>query len=137
MGARRGTSDVGAAAVEFALISIILFTLLFGIVQYGFYFFQATSISAAANQGARQAAVGIEDCEEWDEWVRDTAPRLSDSILSVTSSGVEKRGATLTVTVTWDPLAFGVVPLPPGPRTETVHVRAERLDKDTSATGCP
>ncbi|MGH3990759.1 MAG: TadE/TadG family type IV pilus assembly protein, partial [Pseudonocardiaceae bacterium] len=48
-------SDSGAAAVEFALVSVLLFTLLFGTVQYGYFFFQATAAEHAAREGAREA----------------------------------------------------------------------------------
>lgn len=44
--------DQGAAAVEFALISGILFLILFGIIQYGLYF----NDSLSARQGVREAA---------------------------------------------------------------------------------
>lgn len=50
--ARTGRGDDGAAAVEFALVSTILFPLLFGIIQYGLYF----NDSLNARQGVRQAA---------------------------------------------------------------------------------
>jgi hypothetical protein len=48
----RARSADGAAAVEFALVSTILFPLLFGIIQYGLYF----NDSLNARQGVRQAA---------------------------------------------------------------------------------
>jgi Flp pilus assembly protein TadG len=52
----------GAAAVEFAIVSMLLFTLLFGIVQYGFYFYSKQAASAAVREAARQAAVGSLAC---------------------------------------------------------------------------
>jgi Flp pilus assembly protein TadG len=51
--------DRGAAAVEFALVSVLLFTLLFGIIQYGFLFFQYQAAAATAHEAARLAAVGL------------------------------------------------------------------------------
>ncbi len=135
MDRRRPASDTGAAAVEFALISVVLLTLLLGIVQYGFFFFQASSMSQAASQGARQAAVGIDSCEDWRDDVTGTVPAVENSIVGVEASPVQQRGDDLTVTVSWEPVAFGVVPLPSGPQEQSVRVRAERLGT-ASAAGC-
>lgn len=54
--------ESGAAAVEFALVSVLLFTLLFGILQYGLYFWSLQTGSAAAKEAARRASVG--DCTD-------------------------------------------------------------------------
>src|SRR5215467_7444086 len=63
--------DRGAAAVEFALVSVLLFTLLFGIIQYGFLFFQYQAAAATAHEGARLAALGINDCSDFGRAVQD------------------------------------------------------------------
>ena len=56
---RRGRrQDDGAAAVEFALVSILLFLLLFGIIEFGIGFFTQQGAAAAAREAARRAAVG-------------------------------------------------------------------------------
>lgn len=54
--------ESGAAAVEFALVSVLLFTLLFGILQYGLYFWSLQTGSSAAKEAARRASVG--DCTD-------------------------------------------------------------------------
>jgi Flp pilus assembly protein TadG len=51
------TRDSGAAAVEFVLVLPILIMLVFGIIEFGLYFAQQLSVSNAARQGARYAAV--------------------------------------------------------------------------------
>ena len=51
----------GASAVEFALISLPLMTLMLGMLQYGWYFFSAQSASSAARESARRLVVG--DCQ--------------------------------------------------------------------------
>jgi Flp pilus assembly protein TadG len=56
-GARRRPQH-GAAAVEFALIMIPFLLLVFGLIQYGFYFYSAQSGSSAANAAARMVSVG-------------------------------------------------------------------------------
>jgi Flp pilus assembly protein TadG len=53
---RRGES--GAAAVEFALVLVPFLMLVFGIIQYGLYFYGAQSGSHAANSAVRQLSVG-------------------------------------------------------------------------------
>ena len=47
---RRAPRDEGgAAAVEFALIMIPFFVLIFGLVEYGYYFYVAQNTSGAAS----------------------------------------------------------------------------------------
>lgn len=126
--------DQGAAAVEFALISVALFTLMFGILQYGFYFFQATAIEAAAREAARRASVGIETCVAWGEQVVDVLPGAArGSISSISSTGASARGQDLTVTIVWEPVSFRLVPVP-DPAPETAVTRVERLGSETG--GC-
>lgn len=47
----------GAAAVEFAIVSILLFLLVFGIIEFGFAFHSWDATSNAAREGARVGAV--------------------------------------------------------------------------------
>ena len=53
---RRSDED-GAAAVEFALIMVPLLLIVFGIISYGFLLSFRQSVSQAAAEGARAAAV--------------------------------------------------------------------------------
>jgi hypothetical protein len=50
-------AESGAAAVEFALVSVLLFTLMFGIIQYGLYFNDALSTRQGVREGVRQGVV--------------------------------------------------------------------------------
>jgi Flp pilus assembly protein TadG len=52
-----GPRDAGAAAVEFALVVPVLFLLVFGILDYGRFFFDSVSLRQTAREGARQAVV--------------------------------------------------------------------------------
>ena len=54
---RRRRSESGAAAVEFALVLPLLMLLLFGIISYGVMLSFRQSLSQAAAEGARAAAV--------------------------------------------------------------------------------
>ena len=52
---RRGDDD-GAAAVEFALVSLLLFTLLFGIMEFALLLRDNIAVSSAVRTGARIAS---------------------------------------------------------------------------------
>jgi Flp pilus assembly protein TadG len=131
--------DSGAAAVEAALIiCFLLLPLFFGILQYGFYFFQATAAEHAAREGARAAAVGIDDCGAWEELVttRGAAADVQSATLEADAVPVV-RGAELTVRVTWQPADFGLALVPfigGGAKDETAVTRAERIG--TVTAGC-
>jgi Flp pilus assembly protein TadG len=47
----------GAVAMEYAIIAPLLFTMILGIVEYGFVFYGYSSVQLAANQTARDIAV--------------------------------------------------------------------------------
>ena len=72
---RRATNrrEQGASAVEFALILTPLLLIVFGLVQYGMYFWAKQGASAAARDAAREAAVGKPaDCATFRDNVRDS-----------------------------------------------------------------
>jgi hypothetical protein len=50
-------SENGAAAVEFALVSSVLFLLLFGIIQYGLFFNDSLNTRQGVREAARHAVV--------------------------------------------------------------------------------
>jgi Flp pilus assembly protein TadG len=58
MRTRRSRDERGAAAVEFALVLIPVVVILFGLVQYGLYFYSAQTGSNTVNAAVRQLAVG-------------------------------------------------------------------------------
>jgi hypothetical protein len=61
---KRSRSDQdGASAVEFALIVPIFAAIVFGIIEFGWYFWTAETTSSAAREAARRVVVG--DC--WDQ----------------------------------------------------------------------
>lgn len=119
--------DHGAAAVEFALISVLLLTLLFGIVQYGLYFFQATAVASFTNQVGRLSALRG-DCGQWQGDVGEVVDRagLRGRISEVRTDGAVQRGDLMIVEVSWQPARTGLVPLPTVNEQRTA-VRGERL----------
>lgn len=54
----RRSGERGASAVEFALVLLPLLIIVFGLIQYGLYFWAAQSGSHTANAAARQLSVG-------------------------------------------------------------------------------
>ncbi len=55
---RFGAADGGATAVEFSLIAIPFFTLLFAILELGLVFFVSTTLENATDAAARQIRTG-------------------------------------------------------------------------------
>ena len=49
--------ETGASAVEFAIILPVLLTLIFGIIDYGLFFFDSIGLRQGAREAARQAVV--------------------------------------------------------------------------------
>lgn len=49
-------NDIGAAAVEFAVLFLLLLIIVFGIIEFGFLWLQSHYIANAAREGARVAA---------------------------------------------------------------------------------
>jgi Flp pilus assembly protein TadG len=55
---RRRDDQRGAALVEFAIASVVLLVLLFGIIEYGYVLSFKQGLTQAAAEGARAGAVG-------------------------------------------------------------------------------
>jgi Flp pilus assembly protein TadG len=137
LSARRDES--GAAAVEFALISLPLVLLVFGIIQFGWFFFQSNAASSSAREVARQLVVG--NC--WTDGdangradYQDFVKRSNGSFNATVSPGAMPTtiGTTVTVTVTGNGKVLPGFYLPTGGQVSTT-VEA-RFEDDTSGT-CP
>jgi hypothetical protein len=127
-GAKR--DDQGAAAVEFALVSVLLFTLLFGIIQYGYLFFQYQAGAAAIHDAARLAGLGINPdpnaplkapCSVFLDQVTVVADangipeiNIAEIHLKWTTPPVVQHGSTGIVSITYKPTSLGAafVPVP-------------------------
>lgn len=90
------TDDQGAAAIEFALVLIVLVMFLTGIIQFGYTFFQYLEISHAAREGARWAALGFATGDvtqpvtvrgRTSAAALGLSPALTDSQITVTAAG--------------------------------------------------
>jgi Flp pilus assembly protein TadG len=135
-GKRPRRNEKGASAVEFALVLPLLVLLLFGIISYGVMLSFRQSLSQAAAEGARAAAVTFVENEKQDEavgavdaaldsfGVSCSAGNLLKGVTDVGSCTVTLPGACtpaaatgvkcVTVTLTYDYRDHPVVPSFPG-----------------------
>ena len=98
--------DLGAAAVEFAIVASLLMSLLFGIMQFGFTFFEYNEVVTAAREGARSASIGKTDAEVRQRTI-DASPGLAAASLTVT---IVKSTDSARVTVSYP--RTKLIPLP-------------------------
>ena len=100
-------NEKGESAVEFALLLPILVLLIFGIIQFGFIFFHYISITHAAREGARWAALEQPDSEVRLR-VKNSAPGLmiADADIKIDPAGDRsgKIGEPVKVTVNYKTL---------------------------------
>lgn len=94
MGARRGRrrADDGVVAVEFALVMMPLLVLVFGLIQYGLYFWAYQGGSDIARSASRVAAVDDVNTYSCDAFRTDIADQID---------GLTGTGSTATITRTY------------------------------------
>ncbi len=142
---RATRTERGAAAVEFALVVPILLLLVFGMVQYGLYFWSAQGGSSAAREAARRAAVGeYPACTDFKTDVKSRIHALGDmATASVTRSYTKgpsnagtavQVGDLVTVSVSFSSVNLHI-PLVPflndGKVTATADARVENVPTAT------
>jgi Flp pilus assembly protein TadG len=146
---RQRRNESGAAAVEFALVLLPLLYLVFGLIQYGWYFYAMQSGSSAVADAARRISVG--NCQTIPQvqtllknhlGAATTAATPTDITTTVTYSKADgtgtvaapgEVGGAVTVTATFPTLDmhFPLIPVPGGGTiTRTNVARVE----DTSAS---
>lgn len=150
---RRKRDASGASAVEFALIMLPLLYLVFGIIQYGLYFYAMQSGTSAVGEAVRRLTVGnCQDSTQLKEFLAgrlggsspdgasDLAPvvtyKTADSPPAATSApGVVGGSVTVTLTFRAYNLHFPFIPLPnDGNVTREIFGRVE--DTTSLADGC-
>lgn len=103
---RAADTDRGAAAVEFALVVPLLVTLLFGIISYGYLLSFRQSISQAAAEGARAAAVAPAGSDREEIAFTAIGSSLGATCAAdadpLTCTSDESEDCCLAVTVVWD-----------------------------------
>ncbi len=99
--------DSGASAVEFVMLTPIMFFLIFGAVQFALYSFAADVAKAAAQAGAREARREADVSAGWQDSARGKArdyvrQLAGPGLLSNVSVPVGRNGDMVSVTVTGD-----------------------------------
>ncbi|MGN0334309.1 MAG: TadE/TadG family type IV pilus assembly protein [Lachnospiraceae bacterium] len=90
----RWKDEKGQATVEFALILPIFILLVFGIIDFGWLFYNKIQVNNASREGARYAVV------HWDEedYITNTETKVT-AVLSGASVTVTDHVESVTVTV--------------------------------------
>ena len=133
---RRIGGEQGAAAVEFALVLPIFLVLIFGVVQYAWYFYQTQETAFALREGARVAAVGTQSAEGICELVGGKMPTGSEATVTVSATGVV--GDQITVNVKRSATDFGLPFIPFPSSIQQIDqdglTRTENVQEDTKGT---
>lgn len=112
----------GAAAVEFALVLLPLLWIVFGIISFGMMLSFRQSLSQAATEGARAAAVQIDATKREGDAKTAVADAMNAVGKTCTSAGMTctvslpaacGSGQCITVTVKYAYRANPVIPSPP------------------------
>jgi Flp pilus assembly protein TadG len=143
---KRRRDEGGAAAVEFALVLLPMLYLVFGLIQYGWYFYAMQSGSSAVGNAARRVAVG--NCQTVSDvqtllknqlgsaTTASSASSISTTVTYTNTDGSADTspghvGGSVTVTATFPTLNmhFPFIPVPNnGDVTRTNVARIEDLD---------
>ena len=62
----------GATAVEFGIIAVVFFTIFFGIIEFGRFFYLYNTVQEVTRCAARAAAVTWRDSDRWDDTKSDS-----------------------------------------------------------------
>lgn len=104
---RRARGERGVALIEFAIVMPLLFLLIFGIIEFGWAFFQQLDVRHGAREGARLAAVDFQStgapADQVGEIVAETCDRMDsgDNVsIQITQLGGNVVGQNFEITVT-------------------------------------
>ena len=138
----------GAQAVEFALLTPVLLLLITGIIAFGMILWSLIAAYHGAREGARLAAVGVNDCSAWLSEVQGRATSVDILSLDLGYPSGTTAGDPLLVTMKIDAdnssagflsaataLIPGVSVILPDKFTITAESRAELIGTETSCSG--
>lgn len=99
---RRPRDQLGAAAVEFALVLPLLLTLVLAVIEFGYMFFSEASVAGAAREGARNYAIHWKDAGAvaTAQGVATAATPIPGNVVSVAITACSA-GAQTDVVVTY------------------------------------
>ncbi|MGH3470553.1 MAG: TadE/TadG family type IV pilus assembly protein [Nocardioidaceae bacterium] len=141
--------DDGAAAVEFALLLVLFVTLLFGLIQYGMYFYSSQTGSSVAGRALREVTVG--NCQPSADLQTYITNGLSGAaagaVTNVTRTYTHTNGTTTTnpalaqvgdqvvLTFTYPDVNLHF-PFVPFLSNDTITKSVQGLVEDTASQGC-
>jgi len=99
MATRLRTAQRGQSLVEFALGAILLFTLVFGIVEMGRLMYSYSVVASAAREGARKGAIEYSQSAV-EAAVRDRAVAMDLSRLEI--APIQQESGQVVVVVTYE-----------------------------------
>ena len=115
-------SEKGQAMVEFALILPLLLTLLCGIIDFGWMYYNQITLNNAAREGARYAVIHYDPAEEWKDAAESrmiTSMAGVSSAVAIVSDPVEQQ---ITASVTATPrILTGITSTSLGKQTLELH----------------
>jgi Flp pilus assembly protein TadG len=112
----------GTVAIEFAIVLILLLTILFGIVAFGFQFATRIALSYAVAEGGRAAVAGLTS-DERQQRATDAINRVllsfsplidpSKATIDVTSDGETPEGEAIMIGIIYNDERFNIFPFVP------------------------
>lgn len=137
-----GSNRRGTAAGEFALVAPLLFSMMFGIVEYGLVFYGYSAVQTAANQTARNIAVNTGNIATAEADLNAKLPPwIGPSVVTVTKTNAGDPTKSVVV-ITADTQASDATPIKiftkmaPMTLTTSVSVKAELpFDNEVIETG--
>jgi Flp pilus assembly protein TadG len=104
-------SSKGQSLVEFALVAPILIIIVLGIVEFGNLWLTMNTMSGAAREGVRIAAVTAPDVEQVENVVQNylTASNINDATITVAGPNAANE-VVVTVQMTYNPIFLGLLP---------------------------
>ena len=140
IGRRRG--EEGAALVEMAIVSLFLFTMLFGIIDFGWMFTKNLDVRHGAREVGRLAAVNFDDSSvpggsQGQRIVNAACDRMDGdaSTTVVLDLATDSSSVTVTVNQSFSSITGFFNNVMPATLTSTVTMRMEQtqsFDSDTS-----
>jgi Flp pilus assembly protein TadG len=134
---RRCGGDEGAALVEFAIVAPFLFLLIFGIIEFGWIFYQDSDVRHGARETARLAAVNYNPDAEADgnnqtsDIIAAGCERMDDgssATIEISHPDGNELGLRAVVEVTQpvDSLTGFLDPILPNSLSDSVAIRLEQ-----------
>lgn len=98
--------DAGATAVEFALVAVLLITIILGIVEFGLLMAHQNAVTSAAREGARDLAIHDDTAQAAS--VTQTAFDLGT--LTVATVACDGENVSVTAAYDYPYLMIGFIP---------------------------